>query len=600
MDDGIFWVSENNVRLFVNGAYDNYFAGYSRSWGQQYAPGVYSSGEFSDDVTSSGTLGSALQALPKDNWYRTDAAVYWLYRTASSPWNFGWVRKWNLLLERLDMMKEKKLVTDEEYNHWTGVTRFLRGYEYSRLVISFGDVPYYDKVVSATEMDLQYKDRDPRTMVMTKVMEDFDYAVANIRLDDGKNYINRYVAAAFASRFMLIEGTWYIYHPGSGTPTLSKQFLQKSVAYADMVMSSGKYKFDCDFRSLFGSDKQVGTETLMYREYSAELGITHCIGSYSNLGEGQSGSANLAYVKRFICNDGKPYSSSTAANAASFRVQDLILSRDPRFEATFWEEPTSSATGIYCVKFIDRVGPTYAFNGLPRPPKYGSMTNTNGAPIMRLAEVVLNWIEAKQELALRYGGTAVTQADLDASINAIRNRPLDSEATSKGVKKTAPLKLASIPNDPMRTAAPEVNTFAGVVTDPLLWEIRRERGMEFFMEQYRPIDIRRWGKLELMQGSTNPDLLCGIWNDLSATSALKLKYNLLTTGNKGKLSVIKADGTKVDWNGSNASAMVGFVMPVSIKDRYPILYRNYLEPICNDVISQYKDKGYTITQNAGW
>ena len=43
------------------------------------------------------------------------------------------------------------------------------------------------------------------------------------------------------------------------------------------------------------------------------------------------------------------------------------------------------------------------------------------------------------------GGPAIAQADIDKSINAIRNRPLDDAATAKGVKKTAPLFFRRFP-----------------------------------------------------------------------------------------------------------------------------------------------------------
>ena len=33
MDDNSYWTTENNVRLFVNGAYGSYFCGYSDNWG---------------------------------------------------------------------------------------------------------------------------------------------------------------------------------------------------------------------------------------------------------------------------------------------------------------------------------------------------------------------------------------------------------------------------------------------------------------------------------------------------------------------------------------------------------------------------------------
>jgi len=140
-------------------------------------------------------------------------------------------------------------------------------------------------------------------------------------------------------------------------------------------------------------------------------------------------------MRSFIAKDGQPYQNSAVPNADQFDIANLIVTRDPRFEATFWDVPRSQAsTLLYSDKFIDRVGPTFA--GGSYPPIYGSNTNTNDAPVIRLAEVVLNWIEAKAELE-SLGGLAVTQADIDASINAIRNRPLDAQAIAKNVTKTA-------------------------------------------------------------------------------------------------------------------------------------------------------------------
>jgi len=482
--------------------------------------------------------------------------------------------------------------------------------EYSRLVQSFGDVPYYDHPVSDTEMDEQYKDRDPRTTVMENVYEDFVYAMDNIRADDGENYVNKYVAAALASRYMLFEGTWYKYHPGSGSNDLAKKFLNLAVSAADIIINSGKYAFDTDFRSLFGSENKPGNEILLYRQYSAELSTTHCIASYSNLAESQSPAANLALAKSFICNDGKPWQNSTVAEADNFDLKKMAITRDPRFEATFWGAPLQSAsTLLYVCKFIDRVGVTYSFDNCsdPRPAKYGSSTNTNGFPVIRLAEVVLNWIEAKQELALSYGGAAVTQSDLDKSVNAIRNRPLDDHAIAEGVQKTAPLMLGAIADDPARTASCEANTLAGIVNDPLLWEIRRERRMEFVFENNRILDLRRWGKQELMDGSNNPDLLLGTWCDFNTTQSRNdINFNYLIPGKQidqgdaKALKVMKPDGTIVTYDGTNKADMVGFYIPQGIQNRDGFSVRNYLQPICTDVIEMYNDKGYTITQNPGW
>jgi hypothetical protein len=267
----------------------------------------------------------------------------------------------------------------------------------------------------------------------------------------------------------------------------------------------------------------------------------------------------------------------------------MQLTRDPRFEATFWDVPkNTSNTLLYADKFIDRIGPTANLATGSYPPQYGSNTNTNDAPVIRLAEVVLNWIEAKAELAT-VGGTAITQADLNASINAIRNRPLDAVASAKGVTKTAPLLLAAIPNDPDRDAT----------VDPLLWEIRRERRMEFVFEHTRLLDIKRWKKIEYMDGNLNPDILLGPWVDFNLEKSTN-NFNYLIPTKVNILKVKKADGTVVAYNGSNAADMVGFYIPENIKNRDAFTDRVYMSPVGTNEITQYKEKNFTLTQTKGW
>ena len=137
-----------------------------------------------------------------------------------------------------------------------------------------------------------------------------------------------------------------------------------------------------------------------------------------------------------------------------------------------------------------------------------------------------------------------------------------------------------------------------------------------------------------MLGANNPELLVGGWTELdlaatlSATQAADLGrteqktnlkktlndqgFNLLTKANIGKVAVIpiagyNADGTiilgdKITFDGTNFDKMRGFYVPVNIKDRtaQDVDVRNYLEPICTDIINQYASKQYVIVQNPGW
>ena len=579
MNDQNYWTSENNLRLFANGFYANYFVGYNSAWGVDYAPlrGYY----FSDDFTQTGKQISFETQAPASR-ESTSETPSMLSTYCGPSWNFAYVRKSNLFLERIDAMKDVYL-TEEAYKHWSAVARFFRGYEYSRLVSVFGDVPYYDRVVMDTELDLLYKDRDDRTMVMDAVYDDFAYVMANMRTSDlNPQYLNRYIAAGFISRFMLFEGTWQKYHLNNAEK--ARKYLQMAADAANYVMASGKYSFASDFRSLFGSQDLAGNkEVIMYRHYDAALQVTHHIASYSNTTEGQPQSANLALLKSFICADGEVYQSSTLANATSLDLANMILTRDPRFEATFWDTPRKQAsTLVYSDKFIDRVGPS--FYGGTYPPEYGSNTNTNDAPVMRLGEVVLNWIEAKAELAT-LGGPAVTQADIDASINAIRSRPLDKAAKDKGIQQTAAMTLADLPDDPDRDAD----------VPALIWEIRRERRMEFVFEHSRLLDIKRWKKINYLDVTTNPDLHLGLWMNFPDDMPEWLDESKI-----GKLKVQRADGTVITYNGTNGNEMVGYYLPENISARDEFTDRVYLAPVGIAQITQYAEKGYTLTQTPGW
>lgn len=577
--DAQYWRNEDDVRMFGNAFYTNYFNGYATSFTLDYTP--VRGYTFNDDLTGKNAQSSFESSIPTSRGSTSEVAA-WLSTYNGPDWDFAWVRKANVMMDRLDNVAKPKL-TDEAYKHWTAVAKFFRGFEYSRLVSVFGDVPYFDKVVENTDQATLYKDRDNRGVVMDKIYDDFKYVLANIRENDGAQFLNRNIAAAFISRFMLFEGTFQHYH--SLDATRAKKYLEFAVDAAAIVINSNKFNFSRDFKSLFSSESLAGhPEVLLYRVYDAALGITHSIGSYQNGTEVVGVDANLVLIKSFIANDGKPWQNSAVANASSFAIADLVKTRDPRFEASFIDKVNAaSATLLYGYKFASREAITYI--GKSYPAIWGSNTNTSDAPVMRLAEVVLNWIEAKAVLAQYMGGPAVTQADLDKSVNAIRSRPLDATAIAKGVLKTAPLLLAAIPVDPTRDAD----------VPALIWEIRRERRMEFVFEHTRLLDLKRWKKLNNMDFSTNPDYFLGPWVNVQAEIP-----SYLTTANINKIRVKKTDGTIVTWSGNNASSMIGFWMVENAQNRLPFTDKSYMAPVGQSQITQYLEKGYKLTQTKLW
>lgn len=592
-NDDTYWVNENNVRLFMNEYYPYLFVGYNTNWGTNYTP--ITGYAFSDDVMTAVKQTNFDTSIPASvgNATPPTSTVYndfpaWQAKYTGPTWNFYWVRKSNLMIDRVEK-RMGNILNEEQRDHWIGIAKFFRAMWYANMVQVFGDVPYYDHLVLDTELDELYKDRTPRDKVMDAVYDDLKFALEKVRLNDGEQSVNRYIVAGFASRLMLIEGTWQKYHYNN--TARAQKFLQFSQEASEFLMNSGKYDIVTDFRSLFGSEDLKGNkDCILYRHYSSSKMVTHSVATYSNLVMPDLNvGANLSLLKSFICNDGNVWQNSELTNADQFNIANLVKTRDPRFEATFYDKPRiQSKTAIYACKFISREGTSYG--GVNVPAKFTSTNNTNDYPIIRYSEILLNWIESKAELAT-LGGAAVSQTDIDKSINKIRNRPLDAEAISKGVTKTKPMVLATITDsyDPARDED----------VTPLIWEIRRERRMEFFFEHSRIGDLRRWKKLSYMNGTKNPDILRSIWIDIPNELP-----ELLIPTNSGKVSVIKADGTRVTYNGNNAADMVGYFSPPTVADRDP--FENvagvnvYLAPIGLNQINDYESRGYTLTQTTGW
>lgn len=590
-EDDNYWDNEAKVRLYANSFYDYFFPGYGTGWTVYYAPGVNNT-SFSDDALSNSSQSNFTRQVPLSKGAITTTTSNYQSEYQGPTWNFAFIRKINIMRDRLED-RLKGSLSEEAYNHWMGFARLFHGIEYARLVNVFGDVPYYEHELSNLDRDEVYKDRTPRDEVMDKVYEDFDFALNNIRKSDGEGNINRYMAAALVCRYALYEGSWQKYYYNNNER--AKKFFELAKTAGDVVINSGRYAIVTPFRDLFCStDLTKAKDVLLYRKYDSSLGKTHCVASYCNVNEALAQGPTADLIKSFCCVDGKSYQESTVASATDFRLEKLIMTRDPRFEATFYDSLTNSSRSsmLYVVKFIPRAALNYLSEpgGTPATAWTGT-NNTTGFPVLRYSEVLLNWIEAKAELET-LGGAAVTQDDIDISINAIRDRPLDAGQEALGVQKTAHMELATLSDDPDRDAD----------VPQLLWEIRRERRMEFAFEQGRIIDLRRWHKLNYMDTTENPDILFGAYVDISRSGKNSMLGDMKNY--VGKLRVQKANGEFVVYDGNNKRQVKGWFQAETTEPRQPFLnitnVNPYLCPIGTNQINDYQIHGYTLTQTPGW
>src|SRR5690606_26372684 len=104
-------------------------------------------------------------------------------------------------------------IPEEARNHYAGIARFFRAWNYIEKVQRYGDVPWYDTPL-ATDDEALYKAQDPREVVMQHVLEDLIFAAEIIRdiKDISSSTITRQVALAYKSGIALYEGAYRKYH----------------------------------------------------------------------------------------------------------------------------------------------------------------------------------------------------------------------------------------------------------------------------------------------------------------------------------------------------------------------------------------------------
>ncbi|MFC5623439.1 RagB/SusD family nutrient uptake outer membrane protein [Algoriphagus winogradskyi] len=539
LTDETYWTNESNVRSFSWGFYTAYFSGY----GSGYTWGKFFSGQTLNDDFAPSSPSQFRRTVPT--------------AATSGYWNFSYVRKANIFLDRVQTVP----MDEEAILHWSGVARFFRALEYFDLVKQFGDVPWFDEELSESDPEMLYRPRDSREFVMDRVLEDFEFAAENVRIDDGNDgqTVNRAVVLALMSRVFLFEGTWQKYHNNNNEK--AKEYLEASKSAAAELISTGGFSLG-NYREVFNSLNLTGNpEVILFRHYEPGI-LTHALNSYNNM-EPQTGVSKDA-IEAYLADDGLPIGLSSVYQGDK-GIENVMANRDPRMYETLVSDELRlngiasnySTTGYATHKFLNEV--------IKDEPEGSSNLNYTDSPVLRFGEVLINYAEAAAELA-SVGGAALTQADIDMSVNVLRDRPgimlphLEIMGTEVAVN-------GMVYDDPARD--PEIPS--------IIWEIRRERRIELMMEGFRTDDLARWAKYEYTDTEGNSDINRGAW-------IRKADYPALQS------SVTLTEGEE------------GYIIPATaaVSQRLFEDPKVYLDPIPLDQITLYQEKGVTLTQNPGW
>lgn len=508
ISDQNFWHSDRDMELYCNGLY-TYIKGHGT--GHETSP-MLSGDNHSDNMA------------PQD--YDKVAAGEHIVPESSNDteWNWKFIRKCNYFLNRYQQAE----ISQEKKDTYAAEVYFFKAWDYFEKVKRYGDVPWLTKDLT-TESEELFGTRTSRVEVMDSIMACIDWSIDKLPAKKSavSGRINRDVALILKARICLHEGTFRKYHQIAGY----EKFLKDAVDASQILMKEGNYLIyntgnpESDYRTLFCSlDLKDNSEMIYYKVYEEGL-----LGNRtSNLLEGGESTLGFSVTKSlidaYLCECGKPISLCKEHFLGHDSIQAEMLHRDPRLCQTI----------CYPGKDLQRdtkkpaiPGSNISTSNIPTgyqiikywvddPAEY--LRYQNGildAPVFRYAEALLIYAEAKAELG------ECTQADLDLSVNILRKRA--------GMPD---MRIDQLVKDPM-SDFPSLSV--------LIDEIRRERRVEFALENMRYDDLMRWkaGKLleKTVRGmkfvqSQYPTVVIGKHIDVDSEGFILPYWNILPNGRK--------------------------------------------------------------------
>lgn len=417
--------------------------------------------------------------------------------TATS-WSWTALRNINFFLEHNTNTSVSETVRD----NYNGIARLFRARFYFDKLVQYGPVPWIDKVFNDPEDPDLYNTQDSRDVIVKHIIEDLDYAYAHItetKATHNSTIVNKWTAAGLKSRVCLFEAAWRKYHAGdaldiarTGCTEYSADALYKLAADAALtVINQGPYKLHTStpyadgrgsYRDLFISDNAVTEEVMMAIETDKVMGLGEQNWWYNSSTYGTHMNMSRKFAKSYLNIDGTPYSETKADGSYKTFVEETT-GRDTRLNQTIRgaDYTRKNASGTYERTAANFTGYTltgYQFTKFVMDDVLydDGANNDNDIPIMRYAEILLNYAEAKAEL-----GT-LTDADWAMTIGALRTRAGITGGTSQTGTLTAKPTAAE----------PYIAAYYPDIKDPVLLEIRREREIELSLEGFRLQDLKRW------------------------------------------------------------------------------------------------------------
>ena len=504
-------------------------------------------------------------------------------------WDWEDIREVNYFLDNNTYTS----VPEDIRNNYSGIALFFRALLYYDKLVYFGEVPWIGRVLNPGDPELTAP-RDSRDVIIQHIIEDCDQAYQWIKSESSSDsqacLVNKYCAMLLKSRVCLFEASWRKYHAGTdyvkNCKITSDELFKLAAEAAEEVIKSGKFSLNTGtykdgsgpYSALFSSDVVPTNEVMLAVAADTQLGAGFA-NYYFNVQETRP-SLTRPFMNSYLNIDGTPYSEKHS-NGVYKTFLEETTGRDLRLNQTIraYDYKRTNANGA---KEASIPNFSYSLTGyhvtkytIPDASYDVYGANNNDMPVMRYAEALLNYAEAKAEL-----GT-LTNKDWENTIGALRARA--------GITGGLTTKPTTIDATFRSTYFPKIN-------DPVILEIRRERAIELCLEGFRMKDLRRWARADLWQSAKWTGVFIPGYAkliDINGDGVDDVYFSNPTVPN------VPADMAKyvvaLNANVETVTVNGGFVLQYTLKGRV-WNDRMYLDPICSDDILMNPN----LTQNPGY
>ncbi|MDR2915634.1 MAG: RagB/SusD family nutrient uptake outer membrane protein [Tannerella sp.] len=546
--DGYLWSEDQlaayTIRYYAQ--YDNYSGTNADKSGM--LPSHYGSGGesffFDDMATDNATTRSS------NNRY---VPGLWLVGQTGGDWNFTNIYALNYYLQTVVPRLEAGQLTGGETNvkHYVGEGYFLRAHEYFYRLRRLGDFPIVTETLpDEQEALVEASKRQPRNEVARFILSDLDKAISllNNNPDGGKVRITKNAALLLKARVALFEATWEKYHAGTanvpngpGWPGATKDYnsnysfpsgsldgeidfflteaMDASAQIADAltlvnnnkVIRESSAQPKNEYYDMFASANPSSyPEVIMYRAYDVDLGRAHHYNHYIYHGAQKGYTHQME--QSMLMENGLPVYVANSGYAGDDYIQDTKTDRDWRWQL-FMKAPNE-------IKAFENIETPEKFESAPviysSDGKYSTSTgfmlgkgyshdynnqvlgkDVTAAVLFRAAEAYLIYMEASYLKNGNIDGKA------DGYWKALRNRAGVDPDYNKTISVT----------DMTQEALNDWGAYSkGVLVDPTLYNIRRERRSELIGEGFRYNDLLRWRAMDQLNGFQIEG--CKIWGPM--------------------------------------------------------------------------------------